>query len=148
MIDIDFVPPADPKLIPAIKTQRLVTPANGRFVVEGLNAMPQVYILVEIEAPYGYNMLDNPRSEIQIVFTPAGRRVSGNWGVYNPMVVGGNSSMTGTCGNVQILNRRGPTFPSTGGVGRTLFYVIGLTLMAGAAVALIARRRFKNVLDI
>ena len=40
-----------------------------------------------------------------------------------------------------IQNLRGTTLPSTGGMGTTLFYVIGAILMAGAGVVLVSKRR-------
>ncbi|MBQ8012603.1 MAG: LPXTG cell wall anchor domain-containing protein [Oscillospiraceae bacterium] len=43
-----------------------------------------------------------------------------------------------------VENSSGSTLPSTGGIGTTLFYVIGGTLAAGAGVGLIAKKRMKN----
>lgn len=40
-----------------------------------------------------------------------------------------------------IENRKGSTLPSTGGMGTTLFYIIGGVLVVGAAVLLIVKRR-------
>lgn len=42
---------------------------------------------------------------------------------------------------VKVLNSTGSELPSTGGIGTTLFYVIGGLLMAGAAVVLISKKR-------
>ncbi|MBQ2265721.1 MAG: LPXTG cell wall anchor domain-containing protein, partial [Oscillospiraceae bacterium] len=44
----------------------------------------------------------------------------------------------------QVVNKEGSSLPSTGGIGTTLFYVIGGTLAAGAGVGLIAKKRMKN----
>lgn len=40
-----------------------------------------------------------------------------------------------------ILNTPGSTLPSTGGIGTRIFYVIGISLAAGAVIVLISRRR-------
>ena len=44
-------------------------------------------------------------------------------------------------GGVHVVNKTGDLLPSTGGMGTTLFYVIGVVLVAGAAVLLIVRKR-------
>ncbi|MCD8363846.1 MAG: SpaH/EbpB family LPXTG-anchored major pilin [Lachnospiraceae bacterium] len=43
-----------------------------------------------------------------------------------------------------IMNYSGSTLPSTGGMGTTIFYVVGSILVIGAAVLLITRRRMGN----
>ncbi len=40
-----------------------------------------------------------------------------------------------------ILNKAGVVLPSTGGIGTTIFYVLGTVMMIGAAVILITKRR-------
>lgn len=40
-----------------------------------------------------------------------------------------------------VINKEGPELPSTGGIGTTIFYVIGSLLVIGAAILLIAKRR-------
>ena len=40
-----------------------------------------------------------------------------------------------------ITNKTGSELPSTGGIGTTMFYVIGTVLVLGAAVLLISKRR-------
>ncbi len=40
-----------------------------------------------------------------------------------------------------VMNQKGSTLPSTGGMGTTLFYVIGGILVAGAAVLMVAKKR-------
>ena len=42
---------------------------------------------------------------------------------------------------LEIVNQAGPELPSTGGIGTTLFYVIGTMLVLGAGVVLVTKRR-------
>lgn len=42
---------------------------------------------------------------------------------------------------VEVLNNKGTELPSTGGIGTTIFYVVGAILVIGAGVVLVTRRR-------
>ena len=44
-------------------------------------------------------------------------------------------------GAVTVVNQQGQELPSTGGIGTTIFYVVGAILVIGAGVILITRRR-------
>ena len=54
-------------------------------------------------------------------------------------------TFTGNVGTGEIKtdieNKKGSTLPSTGGIGTTIFYVLGAILVAGAAIVLVARKR-------
>ena len=41
----------------------------------------------------------------------------------------------------EIENKEGTALPSTGGIGTTIFYVLGAILVVGAGVVLVTRRR-------
>ena len=45
---------------------------------------------------------------------------------------------------IHIVNNTGTTLPSTGGMGTTLFYVIGGGLMVAAVVLLVTKKRMEN----
>lgn len=44
-----------------------------------------------------------------------------------------------------IVNKPGKELPTTGGMGTTLFYVIGGLMVAGAAVLLVTKKRMSEV---
>ena len=43
-----------------------------------------------------------------------------------------------------VINNKGAELPSTGGIGTTIFYIIGAILVVGAGVVLVTRRRMKK----
>ena len=45
--------------------------------------------------------------------------------------------------NVTVANNQGTTLPETGGIGTTIFFVLGGVLVIGAGVLLIVRLRMK-----
>ena len=47
-------------------------------------------------------------------------------------------------GGVQITNNTGAELPSTGGMGTTIFYIIGSVLVLAAIVLLIVRKRMSD----
>lgn len=116
----------------------LVTSGEGNILIEGLNV--GTYYLKETEAPVGYNKLTEP-IEVKITATSDATGVS-------ETVEYKNSSETSytkaTDATVKVLNKAGTQLPSTGGIGTTLFYVIGGGLMAVAAVLLVTKKRMNN----
>lgn len=104
------------------------TPANGEIKFEGLDS--GTYALEEVEAPKGYNKLDSA-----ISFTIKGATDPNKGQV---------SYGTNSTGAIKVLNNAGTTLPTTGGIGTTIFYLIGGGLMVAAAVLLIAKKRMEN----
>lgn len=104
------------------------TPASGEIKFEGLDS--GTYALEEVEAPKGYNKLDSAISfTIKGATDPSKGQVS--------------YGADGT-GIIKVLNKAGTTLPTTGGIGTTIFYLIGGGLMVAAAVLLIAKKRMEN----
>lgn len=116
----------------------LETSGTGDILIEGLNE--GTYYLEETEAPAGYNKLTEP---IEVEITATTSVTSGSETVQYK-----NSSETSytpaTDATVKVLNKAGTQLPSTGGIGTTLFYVIGGVLMAVAAVLLVTKKRMNN----
>lgn len=120
----------------------LVTDGNGQIKVNGLAA--GTYYLKETKAPDGYNQLENP-VEMVIgaaigVNTTSGEQELTALSITVDGQEGAADKTTGTV-TATIINNKGVTLPSTGGIGTTIFYVIGGILVIGAAVVLIVRRR-------
>ena len=101
----------------------ITTDATGKFTIKGLDA--DTYYLTETKAPAGYNKLAGP---VTIVIGENG-------------VVNGTTEAPQGVDEVKVLNQSGTELPSTGGMGTTIFYIIGAILVIGAAVLLIARKR-------
>lgn len=104
-----------------------ITVKNGKVNIYGLAG--KAYTLTEIKAPDGYNKLvtsetvnlaDGSKTHATIVDS-----------VYKD-------------GGVVVENHAGTVLPSTGGMGTTLFYVIGGGLMVAALVLLITKKRMEN----
>lgn len=116
----------------------LETNGAGDILIEGLNV--GTYYLEETEAPAGYNKLTEP-IEVKITATPDVTGVSETVEYKNQ----NDSTYTpATNAIVKVLNEAGTQLPSTGGIGTTLFYVIGGGLMAVAAVLLVTKKRMNN----
>lgn len=60
-------------------------------------------------------------------------------------IITGNITFTADTNKEQlstdVINKSGSTLPETGGIGTTIFYVVGVVLMLGAGVLLITKRR-------
>lgn len=101
----------------------------GKATVKGLDDNT-TYWLEEIEAPAGYNKLPG-RVKVEMK--------EGNL----------TTTMTGDTwaegdGGIQITNNTGAELPSTGGMGTTIFYIIGSVLVLAAIVLLIVRKRMSD----
>lgn len=120
------------------KATTLETNGAGDILIEGLNV--GTYYLEETEAPAGYNKLTEP---IEVKITATTSVTSGSETVQYKNL--SESSYTpATDATVKVLNKAGTQLPSTGGIGTTLFYVIGGGLMAVAAVLLVTKKRMNN----
>lgn len=91
------------------------TVAGGKIVIKGVDL--DKYTLTETKAPEGYNLLNAP-VDVQ---------------------VNAENALT-----VDVPNNSGTELPTTGGMGTTVFYVLGSILVIGAAVLLITRRRMSK----
>lgn len=126
----------------------LTSAENGLFNIAGLD--DGTYYLREIQAPNGYNLLEE---DVKLVITAETSNVQ-NWaGEPDQALTALNISVndgvaqdgvldTGIV-NVTVRNNQGATLPETGGMGTTLFYIIGGLLVVGAGILLVVRIRMK-----
>ena len=128
-----------------LKTTTLVTPPaydyKGKLNIKGLDA--GTYTLTEIKPPDGYNKI--PDKIIVITHWEAGTDMMGQLGEYTVKVDAGVATH-GMQTVIVVQNFSGNELPTTGGIGTTIFYIIGAAL-AGVLVAAIVIRRKKNILD-
>lgn len=104
---------------------QMISGQDGQFNVKGLDA--GTYYLKEITPPSGYSACAD--KEIVISATHDVNHVS----------------LSGNLSN-KIINKKagGITLPSTGGIGTTIFYVVGGGLMVAAIVLLVTKKRMEN----
>lgn len=120
-----------------------------QFIFKGLD--DGVYTLTEIVTPEGYNTID------PITFTVTathgtewnGEGVRGNLiTAFTGNAAPGEITFTPDKGTgaltTNVINKSGTTLPSTGGMGTTVFYVVGGGLMAVAVVLLVTKKRMEN----
>lgn len=122
---------------------------SGKFSVTGLD--DGTYYLREIKAPDGYN-LAGADMEVKIDATtvngqnwngmPAGALTDISVKVNSGEVQKGDTS-NGTV-SITVENKKGTTLPETGGIGTTIFYVMGSALALGALVLLVAKKRMNK----
>ena len=107
----------------------LKTDDNGQFAVSGLDEGS--YFLIEVTAPAGYNKLD---AEQPVTITST---VTSDGATLDNALTSGTNGST----HIDVTNNQGSVLPSTGGIGTTIFYVIGAILVLGAGILLVTRRR-------
>ena len=120
-------------------TYTMTTPAGGKISIKGLDDHYEYY-LYETKAPDGYNALTAP---VKIKITDNTYDAIGNQIVTQPNVVVNEYNATSGVG-FNVENNAGTTLPGTGGIGTTIFYVIGGGLMVAAAILLITKKRMEN----
>ena len=101
----------------------------GKVTIKGLDS--GTYYLEETKAPAGYNVLAE-RVEVKIDHANLTATVEGD---------------TYVSGGVQVINQTGAELPSTGGIGTTIFYVVGGLLVVAAGVLLVTRKRMSKSED-
>lgn len=108
----------------------ITTDANGKFVLAGLDE--GTYKLHETEAPAGYNKL---AADIDVIVTST----------YDETALTATYKINNADpATIEVENKTGGLLPETGGIGTTIFYVVGGLLMLAAIIVLIARKRMSS----
>lgn len=92
----------------------------GKITVKGLKEGTN-YQLEETVAPDGYNRLTEKTAAFSVDATSSAEGV-----------------------DVTVENNAGSTLPTTGGIGTTIFYVLGSLLVVGCGIVLVSRKRMQN----
>ncbi len=122
----------------------VTTDKNGAAHFEGLAAGS--YKLLETVAPNGYNKLETP---VEITITTSynddgtlngeeftSTNINNENGITVKHEIDGRYSLV-----AGIANNAGALLPSTGGIGTTIFYAVGIILMAGAVFFIVRKKR-------
>ena len=129
-------------------TNQITTPDSGLIVVKGVKTGS--YEIKEVTAPAGYNKLTAPVT-VEAVKTS---RTDTHTTVY--LDENGNTTTETTTTEVKVelaniaatslvvVNQAGTELPSTGGMGTTIFYVLGFVLVVGAGVLLVTKKRMSQ----
>lgn len=116
----------------------LTSGEGGKFSLAGLD--DGTYFIEEITPLPGYNSIDPVEIKIN---GNTNNGQSGNGATSELTSVKFTVGKT-TADAITIVNNAGTTLPSTGGMGTTVFYVVGGGLMAVAVVLLVTKKRMEN----
>lgn len=97
----------------------------GQIFIEGLDAA--TYYLEEVEAPTGYTKLT---SDVVVKISKKNSAADGDFTINNIETT-----------QVSVENKSGSLLPSTGGMGTTIFYIVGICLVVAACAYFIFRRK-------
>ena len=116
------------------------TAANAKFTFAGLDAGD--YKLSETATPAGYNTIDDIEFTITATHDlestdPTLTALTGTDGAEFTMT----PDLTAGSLTSDVKNEQGAELPSTGGIGTTIFYILGAILVLGAGIVLVTRRR-------
>jgi fimbrial isopeptide formation D2 family protein/LPXTG-motif cell wall-anchored protein len=127
----------------------VITGDNGAASFDGIAA--GTYYLEETAAPSGYNKLANPIT-VELSVNTTGTAASLGAKVDNAEIsttaaqgtttVTDNATMTLKVG---VANATGSLLPATGGMGTTIFYVVGGVLVIAAVVLFITKKRLQQM---
>jgi LPXTG-motif cell wall-anchored protein len=131
--------------------KEVITGDDGVIIIKGVKN--GTYNIQEKEAPQGYNKIVG---DIEVTATKTGEETT-ETAITVYLDEDGNVTETVTettvvfeendipvAKHAVVVNKTGSLLPSTGGIGTTIFYVVGGVLVAGAGILLITKKRMKK----
>lgn len=130
-------------------TNQITTPESGVIVVKGVKSGD--YEITEFKAPAGYNKLTAPVT-VEAVQTGETSTHTTTYLDKDGNVVDKTAKVTEVKVDIDtiaatavvVVNKAGTELPSTGGMGTTVFYVLGAVLVVGAGVLLVTKKRMSQ----
>ena len=124
------------------------TDAAGKLGTQVQGLDKGEYYLEETKAPEGYNVLSAP-VKVTITVAEADDKVTYTATTDGAAAKVDNGTVDLAAAQTQaqpvavatIVNNAGTELPSTGGIGTTMFYIVGAILVLGAGIVLVTRRR-------
>lgn len=108
----------------------ITTDENGKFEIVGLDE--GTYALHEVSAPEGYNKL---AEDVEVIITST----------YDDAALTAEYEINDADpATIEVENKTGGLFPETGGIGTTIFYIVGGLLMLAAFVILVSKKRMSS----
>lgn len=152
-VKVSLVSTSDDKNVYVIDpagTATVVTPKNGLVIIKGVDS--DAYTLTETVAPSGYNLLTSTLTvtpqELTSKTTTTTIYLDKDGNVVDTKVDEGaeiivkDEALAATV--AAVVNFTGIELPSTGGMGTTLFYIVGGLMVVCAGVVLVTKKRMGN----
>lgn len=127
------------------KTVELEVGTDGILVIQGLNA--GIYSIVETQAPVGYNRLKKS-IELEIQAEIEGQNTEAPVIKWTVSRNDADAEEVDQLYEFQVVNHEGVTLPSSGGIGTTIFYILGVAFLIAAGVGFfITRKKYEKKED-
>lgn len=111
---------------------------EGNLIFAGLGN--GTYTISETTVPTGYNKINDITVNISGTFDAQNAPIWSNDATSGASYIDGYYNLT-------IQNQKGSTLPTTGGIGTTIFYVVGGLLVSASAIFIITKKRTSNAVE-
>ncbi len=121
---------------------QVISDANGKIKVTGLQE--GTYTFTEIQAPDGYNLLKQPITVV--IESNADGLTNLDQFAWSKGAASSSNVTVDANGTFkfEVVNEKGSTLPETGGIGTTIFYILGAILVVGCGIVLVSRKRMEK----